>query len=171
MKIILRKLRWAFILFLCASLAITVFGQQPGAGRFGAFILGYLVACQTSVFPDAVARRFRWTAGILGLWAVVDFFRTMADMSGKSAYLQAFLLGNGGYGALGAYEPFMLFYLDLNGFKSVTVGKEKYEKTFNHWGLVIGSISMVLTAVTMCVPIMLIGCAIALIVKKVRRER
>jgi len=171
MKIVLKNWRWELILFLGASLAITVFAPEPGGGRVGAFILGYFVACQTSVFPDAVARRFRWTAGIFGFWAVIDFLRTAAAMSGKSGYFQAFLLGNGGYGAFGAYEPLMLFSLDLDGFRSVTVGKEKYEEPFKHWGLAIGLLSTVLTAVTMCVPIMLIGCVIALIVKKARRER
>lgn len=159
------------MLFVVAALAVAVLGPQPGAANCGTCLLGYLVACQTCVLTDALTKLSRLVALVLGVWAVIDFAQMGIGMFSQPVYLQAFMLGNGGYGALGGYKPFALFTLNLSEVSVISVGREKYKEPFRHWGLVIAFGSSVLTAITMCVPIMIVGCIVALIVQKVRRER
>jgi hypothetical protein len=89
-------------------------------------------------------------------------------MQDSPPYIQAFLLGNSGYGFFGAHESFTLFSADFSK-RGIHVRKQKTRPPFRHWGLFIAAASLVLGA-TVHFGFMFFGLIVAIIVQAVRKE-
>jgi hypothetical protein len=173
MKIVLKQWGWDTLLTQIAALLITILAPKPQAFYFGLWWIGFMIGNQINVLSENVAKKFRWLGGIIIVWTIIDFFRTgMSFSNTQSMYIKAFLFGYSCWAALGTYEPFALLRVVLKDkpLKFLRFKRERRRECFNHWGLLIALVSLVITALTSNALVMLLGAIIALIVKTIRKE-